>query len=126
LGYSDYSPIKPDAYNLTKFLQFIVSARDYDPTSTDPLKNKHVVVIDYEAFGHDYYATATSNSTFDLVGNLREHIVWTRDTEALGGMIAYQYAVSGNINAVSLDERQAILADPNLNLVGQSILGIDV
>ncbi len=112
-----------DGRNQTKYLQFIVSSADYSAASTDPLKNKKVVVVDFEAFGRDFYATATSNRTYDILAGLRRHIVWSSDTEAFGGAIAYEYGTKGNANAVSLDVQRAILADPNLNLYGQPISG---
>ncbi len=79
------------------------------------------MVIDFDAFGRDFYATATSNRTWDLMAGLRRNIAWRSDTEALGGSIAYQYGTQGNIDAISVDERRAILTDPGLNLIGQSI-----
>ncbi len=119
---SNYDQLFP-TLNWTKYLQIFVAARDYSATSTDPLRNRKVVLIDYDAFGQDYYATATSNRTFDLEAALRRHIVWTSDTQAFGGKIAYEYATQGNIDAVTLEERRAILADPNLNLLAQPITG---
>ncbi|WP_341908625.1 calcium-binding protein [Polaromonas sp. YR568] len=107
--------------NTTKYLQFIVAAADYNPASGDVLKNKKVVVIDFDAFGKDFYSTATSNRSWDLMAGLRRHIAWSSDTEALGGAIAYQYGTQGSIDAVSIDEQRAILSDSRLNLAGQSI-----
>lgn len=112
--------------NDTRYLQFIVSSADYSATSTDPLKNKKVVVIDFEAFGRDFYATATSNRTYDILAGLRRNIAWSSDTEAFGGAVAYEYGTKGNIDAVSLDVQRAILADSNLNLYGQPISGAPV
>ncbi len=117
---SEYHQASQSA-NLLKYLQIVVAAADYSATSTDPLRNSKIVVIDYEAFGADYYANATSNSSFDLQAALRRNIAWKSDSEALGGKIAFEYAVKGNVDAVTWDERQAILADQNLNLAGQPI-----
>jgi len=49
-----------------------------------------------------------------------------RERPSLGGKIAYQYATTRNIDAVTLEGREAILADPNRNLIAHSIAGIDV
>jgi Ca2+-binding RTX toxin-like protein len=119
---TDYFPGNP-LLNKTKYVQIFVSGHDYSPTSTDPLRNRKVVVVDYESMAADYFATAVNNRTFDLEAALRRHIVWTSDTQAFGGKIAFQYATQGNIDAVTLEERRAILADPNLNLLAQPITG---
>lgn len=116
-----YDPV-PER-NDTKYVQIIVSARDYSAASADPLRNRKVVVIDIEAWGREFYATVTANRNYDLLAALRRHIAWSSDTLAFGGKIAYEYGAKGNIDAVSLSERRAIMADPNLNLLGQPISG---
>lgn len=118
----DPSPLYPTG-NAVKYLQIIVAASDYNAASTDPLRNKKVVLIDYEAFAAEFYATATTTKGYDVQAGLRRHIVSSSDTEAMGGKIAYEYARVGNIDSVTVAERFAILSDPNLNLVGQPISG---
>jgi hypothetical protein len=90
------------------------------------LRNRKVVVIDMESWGREFYATVTDNRSYDLEAGLRRHIAWSSDTLAFGGKIAYEYGTKGNIDAVTLPERRAIMADPNLNLLGQPISGSQV
>lgn len=111
------------AWHDTKYLQIIVSASDYAPASTDPLRNRKVVVIDWDAFGRDFWATRSAGGSWNLLDKLRQHIAWTSDTHAIGGAIAYQYGTVGHIDAVTDVQRFAILADPSLGLNGQPIDG---
>jgi hypothetical protein len=104
-----------------RYLQVIVSSSDYAPTSTDPLRNRKVVVIDWPALAQDYLATVNSGQKWTMETGLRNHFVWSSDTAALGGAIAYEYGTKGNINSVSLETRSAILNDPYVNVAGQPI-----
>lgn len=109
--------------NETKYLQVIVSSRDYKPSSTDPLFNRKVVVFDFEGLARDYLATMNSGGRWNMLNGLRDRIVWGSDTEALGGAIAFEYGTKGHIDLVDLDTRRSILNDPDLGAAGQPISG---
>ncbi|MBC5767322.1 beta strand repeat-containing protein [Ramlibacter albus] len=105
--------------NLVQYLQVVVAPADYSATSTDPLKNHKVVVIDWTGLAQE--ASTAKATGFDVLATMRKHIAWSSDTLAYGGKIAWEYAKVGNIDAVTQQQRFDILADPGLNIVGQPV-----
>lgn len=118
LGVSQYT-VGDSTRNLLQYMQVVVAPRDYNAASTDPLVNHKVVVVDYAGLTQE--ASTFTGTRFDLLAAMRNHIAWTSDTLAFGGKIAWEYASKGNIDAVTLEERFAILADHSLNVAGQPI-----
>ena len=73
----------------------------------------------------EFLAQEASNPSvvLSLAALLAAHQLSSSTVEALGGALAYQYATTGNISALSTAQKQAVLAAPDFGLVPQSITG---
>jgi Ca2+-binding RTX toxin-like protein len=88
-------------------LQMFGSVHEYD---------FNAVIANYEA-----QAAGSSGFVLPLDTALRAHEVATRETDALGGAIAWRYATQGNVTALSTDVLRNVLSDPSFGSAAQPI-----
>ncbi|MBI4207825.1 MAG: hypothetical protein HY527_22630 [Betaproteobacteria bacterium] len=93
-------------------LQIIIEGtRDYKPTSTNPLNNKKIQAFDFLGLIEAFDAARAAGQTFNVANNLANFRLWGSDTEAIGGAVAYQYARTNSISALTYDQMQAVISD---------------
>ena len=84
---------------------------------------------DLTAIINDFQLQAVQNPSLSLSLNavLPSHVIGTSTTDAIGGELAYQYAIAGNTGSLSVAQKQAVLTDANFGAAPQSIgiSGID-
>ena len=108
--------------NPVRYLQVIVDGmRLYDPASSDAMYSNKVAVFDFVALAEDYLQAKASKQRWNMLDGLRQNLLWTSDTVALGGELAYQYAKLGNIDGIANDNRLSIINDASYGLAGQAI-----
>jgi Ca2+-binding RTX toxin-like protein len=59
--------------------------------------------------------------TASIDGDIADHHLGDSETEALGGALAWQYATTGNLNALSTAEQRSVLADAGFGSAAQPI-----
>lgn len=116
-----FDPSNPNK-NPVRYLQVVVdSAPAYDSASADPLYNKKIAVFDFVALAEAYLQAKASRQRWSMLDGLRNSLLWSSDTEALGGALAYQYASQSSIDGIGNDLRRGILNDVVYGISGQSI-----
>ena len=95
----------------------------WPPIALQMIGNGTVKTYDFSAAIGVYLGQAAQHPglTLALAPVLQQHVVSTSTTEALGGAIAYQYAVAGNADALTAAQEQAVLSDVNFGVAPQPI-----
>jgi hypothetical protein len=66
-------------------------------------------------------AARAAGQTFNVASNLESFRLWSSDTEAIGGAIAYQYARTGTLGTLAYDEMRTVVGDPAFAISAQPI-----
>ena len=102
-----------DWYSGTKsvaMLQVVIEGtRDYKPTSSNPMNNTRIVAFDFIGLVSAFDAARAAGKSFDVAGNLAAHRIWSSDTDAIGGAIAFQYAKTGSLGALTHEQMRAVI-----------------
>jgi len=103
-------------------LQIVIEGtRDYKPGSTNPMNNRKIQVFDFQGLVAAFDAAQAAGQRFNVAANLANHWLWSSDTEAIGGALAYQYARTGSVSALSYDEMRAVISAPEFGVSAQPI-----
>jgi hypothetical protein len=79
-----------------------------------------VRLVDFDAWVADFDAAQASGAPFDFAQSLDSHLLWTGDSQAVGGQLALQYATHGTLSGLSAEAVQSVLADPDFAIAPQS------
>jgi hypothetical protein len=102
-------------------LQIVIEGTsNYNAASSNPLNNRKIQTFDFLGLVGAYDA-AGRPSNFSIANNLAAYRINGSDTDAMGGAIAYQYARTGTLGALTHIQMQAVLADEGFGVAGQSI-----
>ena len=103
-------------------LQIVIEGtRDYKPTSSNPLNNRKIQGFDFVGLVQAFDAARAAGQTFNVANNLASYRLWSTDSEAMGGAVAYQYARTGTLGALTHDQMRAVINDPAFGVARQSI-----
>jgi hypothetical protein len=103
-------------------LQIVIEGtRDYDPDSADPMNNQKIQAFDFLGLVSAFDAARATGQKFSVANHLADFRLWGSDTEAIGGAIAYQYARTGTLDALTYDQMRAVISDPAFADSAQSI-----
>jgi Ca2+-binding RTX toxin-like protein len=104
------------------YLQIVIEGtRDYNASSANPMSNRKIQVFDFLGLVADYDAARAAGKTFNVAANLPNHWLWSSDSEAFGGAVAYQYARTGNLGTLTHDQMRAVIGDPAFAVGAQPI-----
>ncbi len=102
-------------------LQIVIEgSRDYDVASTDPMRNQKIQTFDFLGLVADYDAAGHPRN-YDVAAALAAHRIGGSDTAAIGGSIAYEYALSGTLGTLTYSQMQSVINDPDFGISAQSI-----
>ncbi len=110
---------------LVNTLQVITEAMPgYDPNSTDVLLNQRVQQFNFLALANKFTAALAADPTitsWQLEPHLMDQGVYLggSDTQALGGDMAYQYGMNGDMSGLSETEIRAQLSDASFGVINQ-------
>jgi Ca2+-binding RTX toxin-like protein len=106
-------------------LQLIIEGSSgYDPNSLDPLRNKKAVQFDFCGLVAEFDKARAANaslSSWSLSSSMLQFYLSGSDTGAIGGDIAYQYAMNGSFANLSMMPTQAILANSQFGSASQTL-----
>ena len=101
-------------------LQVITQASaDFNAASSDPTRNKKVEEFNFAGLVTQFDAARAANpgiTHWALANALASFHLGGYDSEALGGDLAYQYGLNGNLAAVGTTGAQNVLADAQLGV----------
>jgi hypothetical protein len=107
-------------------LQMVIEgSTDYDAESTSPTSNKKIVQFNFDGLVAAFDQARAENPTLTswaLSSSLPEHHLGGSDIAMIGGDLAYQYARTGSLSAISRKPAQAILADTQFGRANQNLL----
>jgi len=108
-----------------KTLQFIVdSTLDYSAGSSDVLRNKKVVQLNFGNLVKAFDAALSANPALGdwavPSATLAAMYVGGSDTQALGGSLAYRYGHEGGLSGIELTTANATLADAAFGMSAQT------
>ncbi|MEX0958666.1 MAG: calcium-binding protein [Burkholderiales bacterium] len=78
-----------------------------------------VRLFDLDAWVADFDAAQASGAPFDFAQRLDSQLLWTSDSQAVGGQLALQYAAHGAFSGLSAEGVQSVLADPEFAIAPQ-------
>jgi hypothetical protein len=116
-----YSGVNGSGKSVATLQVVIEGTRDYKPTSSNPMNNARVVAFDFASLVNAFDAARASGKNFDLAANLPAYRLWSSDTQAIGGVLAYEYAKSGSLGTLTNEQMRAVLDAPTFGIAGQSI-----
>jgi Ca2+-binding RTX toxin-like protein len=103
-------------------LQIVIEGtRDYKPTSGSLMNNKKIQAFDFLGLVAAFDAARAAGQTFSVANNLAAFRLWSSDTEAIGGAVAYQYARTNSIGGLTHDQMRAVIGDPAFAVSAQPI-----
>ena len=113
-----------DNHSVANLQIFIEGTTDYDPASASVINNKKVEQFGFNglvaAFDQARAATPTLTS-WALSSSLLSSYLNSSDTAAIGGDLAYQYALNGNLSAMSMNPAMALLTDGQFGSTSQNL-----
>ena len=102
-------------------LQIVIEGtRDYKASSSNPMNNLKIQRFDFLGLVAAFDA-AGRPSNFNVAANLPGAYIVGSDTEAIGGAVAYQYARSGSLGALTYDQMRAVISAPEFAVSVQPI-----
>jgi Ca2+-binding RTX toxin-like protein len=102
-------------------LQIVIEGTsNYNASSSNPMNNQKIQVFDFLGLVAAYDAAGRPNN-FSIANNLANFRLWGSDTDAFGGAVAYQYATTGSISALTYDEMRAVISAPEFGVSAQPI-----
>ncbi|MGH8674843.1 MAG: hypothetical protein ACREVG_11080, partial [Burkholderiales bacterium] len=103
-------------------LQIVIEGtKDYKPTSSNPMNNAKIVAFDFLGLVAAFDAARAAGQTFNLANSLPSYRLWSSDTDAIGGAIAYEYAKSGSLGTLTHDQMRTAINAPGFAGAPQSI-----
>jgi Ca2+-binding RTX toxin-like protein len=103
-------------------LQLIVdSTADYNAASSDPLRNKRVIQVNFGRIVAAFDAAGSPSDWAVPEATLAAALVAGSDVDAIGGQLAYRYAKDGNFAGVDLATAVSVLNDAGFATAAQSI-----
>jgi VCBS repeat-containing protein len=96
-------------------LQVVTIGGDYSAVSNDKTKNRMVEVFDFQKIvsmfdSANNTARNKNVNSWGIVNSLTPAWVTASDSQALGGDLPYQYALTGSLSGIGLESAQASLA----------------
>lgn len=85
------------------------------------LIGEDIRVYDLAAALADFLAAGGGSTARPLADYLSSHLLTVSSSEAIGGRLAYEYAITGNVNALTADEMQAIVTESGFGSDAQDI-----
>lgn len=117
----DYGGGIPANKSISTLQIVIEGTRKYDPASTDPLYHQKIQTFDFLGLVAAFDAAQAAGQRFSVADHLTQFRTGGSDTQAYGGALAYQYATTGSVDALTTAQHRAIMADPALGVSMQSI-----
>jgi Ca2+-binding RTX toxin-like protein len=109
-------------------LQVVIEgSTDFQPGSTDPLRNRRVESFDFEGLVVAFDAARARNPrlTSWALGNALSAQHWGgSDTAAMGGDLAYRYGIAGAFSELSLTPALGIVGATEFGLASQGLLQV--
>ena len=106
-------------------LQLVIEGTaDYQPNSTSKLNNRKIEQFDFDGLVAKFDAALAANpklSSWALSGSLLSFHLGASDTAAIGGDLAYQYAVNDKLSALSVNDVPAILDAKQFGTANQTV-----
>jgi len=115
----------PFALPRVRYLQLVIEGtKNYAPSSSDPMRNRKIQYFDFEGLVADFDAARAAGQGFSVADNLQNHRIWGSDSDAMGGALAYQYARTGSVGALSWDQMRAVIGDAAFGNAAQPIVAL--
>jgi hypothetical protein len=106
-------------------LQIVIEGTsDHDASSSDPLRNRKIETFDFERLVSAFDTARAANpnlTSWSLTQALTAQHLGGSDMAALGGDLAYQYGLNGNLGDVSFTPALAILSSGDFGVNAQSL-----
>jgi trimeric autotransporter adhesin len=106
-------------------LQVVIEGTaDYDGLSSDPLRNTHVQMFDFESLVAEFDAARAANpslTTWALTNALAQFHLSGSDTAAIGADLAYRYGRFGSLSDISFLPAAGILAANGFGSTAQAL-----
>jgi Ca2+-binding RTX toxin-like protein len=106
-------------------LQMIIEgSSDYDAASTNVMNNQKIEQFNFDGLVTQFDQARTANpnlTSWTLSSAMLNFRLGGSDTTAIGGDLAYQYAMSGNLAGLSLASAQSALSNAQFGLGSQSL-----
>gem|GEM_PF-6451012 len=106
-------------------LQAIAEAMaDFAPGSNDVLRNDKIENFDFQQLVHAFDQARAADATLDrwsLTNALLDAHLTGSDTQAMGGDLAYQYGVRGNLTGFSVAAAQSTITDSQFAAAPQTL-----
>ncbi len=104
------------------YLQVVIEGtRDYNAASQNPMNNRKIQVFDFLGLAAAFDAARAAGQNFSVAANLPQFRLWGSDSDAIGGAVAYQYARTGSVGALTYDQMRAVIGDPAFAVSAQPI-----
>ncbi|TAK52261.1 MAG: hypothetical protein EPO27_01575 [Betaproteobacteria bacterium] len=104
-------------------LQIVIEGtRDYNAASQNPMNNRKIQVFDFLGLAAAFDAARAAGQNFSVAANLPQFRLWGSDSEAIGGAVAYQYARTGSVGALTYDQMRAVIGDAAFAVSAQPIV----
>lgn len=104
-------------------LQMVIGGTaDYDPASGSAIRDNKVERFDFDGLATRFDQARAANPTltaWSLSAALLDFHLAGSDASAIGGDLAWQYAMNGNLSTMSMSPAQAVLASPQFGSVAQ-------
>ena len=106
-------------------LQLVVEgSSDYEATSADSMHNKKIEQFNFDGLASAFDQAQTANPTltnWSLSSSMLNFYLGGSDTAAIGGDLAYQYAKSGSLSAISVSPAQMLLGNAQFGAASQNL-----
>ncbi|MBI2784378.1 MAG: hypothetical protein HYX64_10025, partial [Gammaproteobacteria bacterium] len=119
--YSSPSPSGAGGKSVSTLQIVIEGTRDYKPTSTNPMNNAKIVAFDFVGLVNAFDAARAAGQNFSVANNLAGYRLWSSNTDAIGGAVAYQYAKSGTLGTLTYDQMRGVILAPEFAAAAQPI-----
>ena len=94
------------------------------PAVTLQVIGSNIRTYDFNAVLADFEAAVAQGASADnwsIADSLNAHLLSVSADKAIGGALAYHYALDGDLSALSADQIRAVLAAPDFGAVPQSV-----
>lgn len=108
--------------NVSNLQMVIEGSTDYDALSGSALKNKKIVTFNFEGLSVAFDQARVANpslTSWALSASLLTYHLRGSDTAAIGGDLAYHYAMSGNLGSLSMTPALALMGSTQFGTTAQ-------
>ncbi len=114
---------KPEHASVAVLQMVTAASADYLPGASSPIHDNKVETFDFMALIAQFeQIRAGSGSTWRVGASLEQFSIGGSDTAAIGGDLAYQYALNGNLANVGVTPAIAIVGSSGFGSVAQEFL----